>query len=84
MPTSPQTHRPRNAARQKVSRRGYGGGWRRLRLLILAGEPLCRQCGRAATDVDHIVPRRDGGPDSAGNLQALCHRCHSSKTRSGR
>jgi 5-methylcytosine-specific restriction enzyme A len=33
-----------------------------------------------ATDVDHIVAKRDGGQDADNNLQALCHACHSRKT----
>ena len=37
----------------------------------------------AATDVHHIVPRRDGGPDEEDNLMALCHACHSRVTGQG-
>jgi len=49
-------------------------------------EPLCRHCKRegritAAVDVDHIVARRDGGSDDHDNLQSLCKRHHSIKTR---
>ena len=53
----------------------------------LLREPFCRECGRRglrtwATDVDHI---RDHKGDWAlftdrGNLQSLCHTCHSRKT----
>ena len=71
--------------RKPSSKRGYGGSWRRWRLMVLAEEPLCREClaaGRVtpATDVDHIVPLADGGTNERGNLQALCHSCHSRKT----
>lgn len=46
---------------------------------------LCQACKRAglirvATDVDHIVPRSDGGVDGLSNLEALCRDCHKAKT----
>lgn len=57
--------------------------WQRLRAMVLAERPLCQHClehGRItiATDVDHA----DGNPanNSRGNLQSLCHACHSTKT----
>lgn len=82
---------PRQAHDRKrgsAAQRGYGVRWRKLRATQLAMEPLCREClanGRttAATDVDHIVARRDGGSDGYENLQSLCHSCHSSKTARG-
>jgi 5-methylcytosine-specific restriction enzyme A len=54
-------------------------------LAILEREPLCRRCaaaGRvvAATEVDHIHPKRAGGPEAFDNLQPLCKPCHSAKT----
>ncbi len=63
--------------------RGYDRRWRKLRLLVLQEEPLCRMCreiGRAtlATVVDHIKAKRDGGTDERGNLQSLCETCHNS------
>ena len=66
--------------RGSAASRGYGHCWRRLRRWVLAAGPLCVVCGRLATDVDHIVPRRLGGTDSLDNLQPLCHECHSRKT----
>jgi 5-methylcytosine-specific restriction protein A len=60
--------------------------WKRLRLLQLGKQPLCVMCesmGRltAATQVDHIVPIKDGGdPWAMENLQSLCASCHSHKT----
>ena len=64
-----------------------------LRPAQLLREPYCRECTRRyppddprhrtrATDVDHITPHR-GDWDrftDRGNLQSLCHRCHSRKT----
>lgn len=69
------------------SQKGYGVSWQRLRAHVLAGEPLCRHCARegrvvVATEVDHIVPRAQGGSDALTNLQALCKSCHSRKTLS--
>ena len=68
--------------------RGYGSRWNRARKRYLEKHPLCVECmkeGRyvRATDVDHIIPHR-GDPKlfwDEGNWQALCHRCHSVKTR---
>jgi len=64
------------------TQRGYGSRWQRLRLLILARDPVCRHpgCGQLSTDVDHIVPRSKGGTDEENNLQGLCHEHHSLKT----
>lgn len=71
--------------RGSAASRGYGREWQRLRLMVLRREPLCRTCAEQgivtpATDVDHIIPKRDGGPDSFENLQPLCHSHHSQKT----
>ena len=67
--------------------RGYGAPWRRLRVLQLLREPLCRKCGEEgfveeATEVDHIIPKARGGRDDASNLQSLCKPHHSAKTAS--
>jgi diadenosine tetraphosphate (Ap4A) HIT family hydrolase len=43
----------------------------------------CELCGvpheERALDVDHIVPRSEGGTDDQDNLQALCWRCNQDK-----
>lgn len=43
----------------------------------------CELCGcradERALEVDHIVPRSQGGPDDMDNLQALCYRCNAMK-----
>ena len=75
---------PRRPSRRPSSHsRGYGAGWRRKRALFLARFPVCANCGEPATDVDHILPRRQGGSEHESNLQALCHSCHSVKTSRG-
>lgn len=66
--------------------RGYGTAWDKLRAQVLTAEPLCRSClnehGRAtaATQVDHIKPKADGGTDDIDNLQPLCRPCHDRKS----
>lgn len=47
---------------------------------------LCRAClkqGRVtlARDVDHIIPKAEGGTDQDTNLQALCKQCHADKSK---
>lgn len=74
-----------NEAALSRQERGYGATWDRLRLMVLAREPLCRSCmaeGRTtpAEEVDHIIPLRQGGTNADGNLQALCRACHARKT----
>lgn len=66
--------------REKVADRGYGGRHRRWRALILAREPLCRDCGKPSTDADHIIPLSMGGDWSLENGAGRCHSCHSRKT----
>lgn len=53
----------------------------------LLREPYCRECARhgvrtRATDVDHIQPHKGDWQrfTDRGNLQSLCHSCHSRKT----
>lgn len=75
------------ANRPSSSARGYDARWQRLRKMVLARDPLCSDpfgvhgdTAVPATDVDHIVPRSQGGTDDESNLQTLCHACHSRKT----
>ncbi len=77
----------RQSRKGSSSERGYGYRWQKLRARFLAQHPVCAEClkeGRItmATDVDHIRPHK-GEPElmwNEGNLQALCHACHSRKT----
>lgn len=69
------------ATRPSPKERGYTGVWRQIRARILDRDPVCKACGLSdSTDVDHIVPRREGGTEDDSNLQGLCHPCHSRKT----
>ena len=47
---------------------------------------LCQVCVAAghatvATEVDHIVPKAEGGTDEETNLQSICRCCHAVKTK---
>jgi 5-methylcytosine-specific restriction protein A len=87
-------HQPtvkREDRRETAHQRGYGATWRRLRLIILARDPICTDpFGIHAkqheivpsVDVDHIVPKSQGGLDRNDNLRGLCHSCHSKITAS--
>jgi 5-methylcytosine-specific restriction protein A len=73
-----------NAGRSAASR-GYGSSWRRVRQQKLAASPLCEPCETKgfitrAIEVDHIVPRAEGGTDEFENLRSICHQCHTDKT----
>lgn len=69
-----------------TTERGYGHAWRKLRASILERDDylclLCKANGHVteATDVDHIIPREQGGTDDPTNLQSLCSPCHKEKT----
>jgi len=76
-----------SASRERgtTKQRGYAGPWPRLRRWIMMNEPLCRPCNvngiiRAATEVDHIVAKANGGTDGMDNLQPICRDCHRLKT----
>jgi 5-methylcytosine-specific restriction protein A len=82
-----QSERERKARlddrRGSSASRGYDHRWRKIRLAVLADEPLCRMCherGRitAAQEVDHI----DGNSrnNERDNLRPLCKPCHSGRT----
>ena len=74
---------------RSTSSRGYGSRWQKARKRYLNAHPLCVECMKVgkyvrATDVDHVMPHR-GDLDlfwDENNWQALCHSCHSRKTRS--
>lgn len=85
-------HRPRGDRRGDESRAWrwmYATAkWRdELRPAQLLREPWCRECARRglrvrATDVDHVADHKGDWARfcDEGNLESLCHSCHSRKT----
>ena len=71
------------------SRRAGGNGWEwdRIKKKILNRDGfLCQEClsngvSKLAREVDHILPRAEGGGDELSNLQSLCYSCHKTKTK---
>lgn len=88
---NPATHRgrcprhtkQRNTETRSLNKPVYNSArWKHTRQRVLFEQPLC-PCGHIATDVDHILDIQQGGdPWARTNLQALCHSCHATKTRS--
>lgn len=73
--------RPWRTTVTSAHKRGYGAVWRRLRIMVLARDPVCVVCRRVpAIQADHIVPKASGGADVLANLRGLCRRCHDRKT----
>jgi len=67
--------------RPRTATRGYGSAWQRLRLVILKRDPICTLCHRErSVEVDHRVPRSQGGADDERNLCGVCKRCHGRKS----
>ena len=73
--------------RKGIDRAFYNDGtWRRIAKAFRHMNPLCAECERkgriaASECVDHIVPIQEGGDRYAhSNMQALCNRCHASKS----
>lgn len=72
-----------NADQRWWSKWYHTSHWRDLRTLVLARDPVCKICERAASTVaDHIKPHRGDRTlfCDLENLQGLCAPCHSIKT----
>lgn len=73
--------------KENSGKRGYGHKWRQIRERIFQRDKgLCQECLRhgvyvPGTDVDHIIPKSQGGTDDPSNLQLLCPACHKQKTK---
>ena|GEM_PF-2159012 len=65
----------------------YPPDWDARRRRVLERDAnCCQSCGVRSTrvddvwlEVDHVVPKADGGGHGLDNLQALCPRCHAEK-----
>lgn len=56
-----------------------------VRKRVLRRCPWCQTCGLArSTEVDHVIPLAEGGPNTEANAQALCSPCHLVKTKAER
>lgn len=88
-----QDHKARRGSfgdRTRGSRheRGYGAAWDRLRVQVLRRDAgICQHCLRESgavhqgTEVDHRVPKAQGGTDDLDNLQTICKAAHRAKTQ---
>jgi 5-methylcytosine-specific restriction endonuclease McrA len=54
--------------------------WRALRAAFLRDHPTCVDCGRPATEADHLLPVRER-PDLALALENLAPRCKADHAR---
>jgi 5-methylcytosine-specific restriction enzyme A len=86
VPPGTRTAKQINADRMKNDGRTRGRRGQERRAFFLTLHPLCQTCldqGRAtlATQVDHVVPIAQGGPDAdPDNWRATCVPCHREKT----
>lgn len=77
--------RQTDADRPNAAQRGYcSKAWRQTRLAVIARDlGVCQLCGcvvESYAQVDHIVPKAEGGSDAMSNLRLLCPSCHSRRT----
>jgi 5-methylcytosine-specific restriction protein A len=72
-------------SKESSSSRGYGAKWQKLREMILRRDNYLCQCPDClggdkrltpATEVDHIIPKAQGGGDHERNLRAVNTDCH--------
>jgi len=53
------------------------GHWKKQRLRVLARDGYtCAYCGEVATEVDHVIPRKEDGGHEMDNLVASCRACN--------
>jgi len=85
-PHCPKFNWKKDSVRGNRHQRGYGKAWETTRAIILKRDKyLCQPCKRnghivAAKQVDHKIPKAQGGTDNHENLQSICISCHANKT----
>lgn len=66
--------------------RGYGNKWDQIRkAALIRDDYLCQRCKAegvytSAKDVDHKIPKAEGGTDHLSNLESICPPHHKQKT----
>lgn len=80
------TTRVRTLTVENVNPRPRGRAWMQTRQRVqISRGSRCAECGRLwmpeIDQVDHRVPREQGGSDADDNLQLLCDDCHEAKSR---
>ena len=87
MPNAPGTFKGGNTQALTNTQKGYDSHWRKISKLYRQRNPICEACNEEqAQDTDHIKPFRskaDQRRTDWDNLQALCRKCHNTKTRYG-
>lgn len=63
-----------------TTERGYGYAWQQQRTQALIRDGYRCACGMIAQQVDHRMPRAQGGSDDLDNLVSICKPCHDAKT----
>lgn len=62
---------------------GYRDKWFAARRPNMFGKYRCVRCGgwfrKDQIEIDHRIPKRDGGTDDLWNLQPMCRTCNRSK-----
>jgi 5-methylcytosine-specific restriction endonuclease McrA len=80
----PQRRKARRAPRAQSLKQALSESkWSGIKDVLLELDPHCKVCGvkgdASTLDLDHIVPRSQGGPNRASNGQLLCREHHAEK-----
>ena len=72
---------PAHERKHQQEKEYWTNKWRKARAAFLGMNPLCAECSRLASVVDHITPVREGGAFyDMENWQPLCTSCHAKKS----